>query len=291
MREYRDSTVFGVLSDHGHYPTNPERAIALEMTGSAAGAVSLRRALQPRREYLVAPAFEDVPGNANVIAVPQFGLANVYVSAGRRADGRADWTRPPDAQQLEPLVNSLFEQYVRGRDWDARPVSDILVRVPGPTFSSTKYMAVPRNYDPGKICGEDKCGLLAQLVEPDPENLGEGIEQNLTGDDANWRYVAPRERLARSISANSGDIVLMANGRSRYQFGNPSYRAQHGSLTLMDSRVPIAFGFGGATGATMEDTMLEPVLRFLGSLGDGDATAFDNPAEAEAIRRFLLPSR
>jgi predicted AlkP superfamily pyrophosphatase or phosphodiesterase len=285
LREYQDSTVFAVMSDHGHYATSLDRAIDVDDTGSATGSVSLRRALQPQRRYLVSPTFQDSPGNANVIAVPQFGLANVYVAAGRRTDGRADWTRPPDAQQLEPLVNSLFEQYVRGREWDSRPMADIFVRSPGPTFTGSTYLAVPRNYDPNKMCGEARCGLFGQLVAPDQDHLGQGIGDNFDGNDANWSYIAPAERLARSISANSGDIVLMANGRYGYQFG-AAYKAQHGSLTLMDARVPIAFGFGAATGGPNEDTILQPVVRFLQSFTDD----YEHLAEAEAIRKFLLPS-
>lgn len=77
---------------------------------------------------------------------------------------------------------------------------------------------------------------------------------------APWDYRRPQERVNDWISPNSGDIVLLANGRHGFQFGCP-YRGQHGSLMSVDGLVPAAFGFPGASGP--QDTALQGVRSFL----------------------------
>lgn len=116
-------------------------------------------------------------------------------------------------------------------------------------------MVLKRDYDPSNL---DLASQLEELTVH--EGRGHGL--SFAGDDARWLYNHPTERLEVHISANSGDIILLANARYGYQFGAPN-RGQHGSLTYADSLVPVAFAFPGAmTG----DTTLEPIVSLLKSL-------------------------
>jgi len=114
------------------------------------------------------------------------------------------------------------------------------------------------------MCNGQRCGLLAQLVDV---NTLPGIGTNFEGEDARgfensrWRYNNAGARLDAWISVSTGDIVLLANVRNQFQFGN-SYSAQHGSLTFADSLVPVAFGYPGATGDGSDDTLLNSIRSF-----------------------------
>ena len=84
-----------------------------------------------------------------------------------------------------------------------------------------------------------------------------------------------------SPSINSGDIVLLANVVEQFQFGDVGYRAQHGTLTIKDSLVPVAFGYPGASGP--QDTTLSPVRQFLAGTG-----TLMTPSEAAALIQLLI---
>ena len=92
-------------------------------------------------------------------------------------------------------------------------------------------MVLKRDYDPSNL---DLASQLEELTVH--EGRGHGL--SFAGDDARWLYNHPTERLEVHISANSGDIILLANARYGYQFGAPN-RGQHGSLTYADSLVPV----------------------------------------------------
>ena len=107
------------------------------------------------------------------------------------------------------------------------------------------------------------------------------------GDDKGphdmWEYVAPEDRVNRDFSsANTGDILLLANMRNGYQFGVP-YRSQHGSLTRADASVPVAFGHLGAAGNGSPNDLLGPIRSLFAEYPDGTTT----PLETKAILKFF----
>ena len=173
---------------------------------------------------------------------------------------------------IEPLVRSIYTNYSLLRPWSTRPVADILVRVPGPAgdFQGSVYKVVPRTLDLGQP-------LEAQLLGLDTL-VGQGIGEDgsFEGSDSNWLYADPVARLENYISANTGDILVLANVRHGYQFGG-GYKGNHGSLTKADAQVPIAFGYPGSTGPN--DTTFKPLANYLATPG---------ATEALAMRVFLL---
>ena len=204
-----------------------------------------------------------------------------------------DWTKPPSLAKLEEIVNRIFNSYVGPADalrpWPARPIADILIRVPDPvspeSFERSVYKVLPRDYDPNRSnCGNgtERCGLAGQLAELETLS-GLGIGESPAFP---WTYNNPAARIRDLISANSGDIVLLANGLHGYQFGEP-YKGQHGGLTYADSIVPVAFGFPAGTGTAEEDDTLKPILDFL-SLQSDPIQAI---VEALAIERFFGVAR
>lgn len=306
-----DSTIFGLYADHGHFNTFADRSIELDVTGAALDQVRddglklppMRAVLQARKTIKVGAKYEELGGlrRPNVIFSPQFGIANIYVAGNTSVAGaEPDWIHPASLDDLQPIVNSLWDTYMpKNKDnWGARPIADILVRVPGPDggFTGSRYKVVPRDYHHGtaRDCGTDQnqaCTLGAQLAEASTlEGLGIGADFDEATND--WRYAAPAERLADAISANSGDIILLANGRWNYQFGEPD-RAQHGSLTFKDAQVPMAFGFPTATGDPKKDDMLAPILDFLKGQPDRVAACSGDPQsrtciEEQTLERFFI---
>lgn len=143
------------------------------------------------------------------------------------------------------------------------------------------YKPFPEKYECGNPIGTKRCGLPEQLVELDTLDAagrGMGDEQTVP---VPWNYARVEERVNNWISANSGDIVLLANGRYRFQFGAP-YRGQHGSLTEADALVPVAFGYLGTTGSA--DTVLETLKSFF--LNKPEPIA-EPGVEEKALRAFF----
>ena len=166
---------------------------------------------------------------------------------------------------LEDIVDSLYETYIApfGDDWANRPVADILVRKPASaaSFDGSAYWVVPRDYVPG-------AGLEGQLVEVSTlQGLGYG--PGAFNDGETWAYDDAARRVGEFVSPNTGDIVLLANGPAGFQFGG-AYRAQHGSLAVADSRVPVAFGYPGGS---RNDTLLDKLALFLSASAGPDAHA------------------
>jgi hypothetical protein len=297
-QDLADSTVFGVLSDHGHYDTDPEKFMDLDERGSliAGNPPQFRSVLQVDENHIVGGVYSNsLAGrlfgrNANVIFDPQVGLAYIYVAGGIRSRSEFDWTKPPTVDALEPIVNAIFNSYIGPagalRSWPDRAIADILVRVPAnpDTFEGSEYKVVPRDYDPNRSdCGNgtERCGLAKQLAELETlrdKGIGEAPVSP-------WKYNDPERRIADLISANSGDVILLANAADGYQFG-PSFKGNHGSLTEADSIVPVAFGYPGGTGNLDEDDTLRPVIEFL-SEQQFPESPIQAIVEALAIEKFF----
>jgi hypothetical protein len=305
-KPWRDTTVYGVMADHGHFDTNRPQSIQLDENGASMPLwqyPTMRNVLQASKKLRVSDAYRSV-GNflswnqPNVIYVPQFGMANIYVAHDARLGGDPDWKRAPSLDDMEPIVSNLFDAYVH-KAWDHRPVSDILVRRPGGTdgFKNDHYRVLARDYDRNKsTCGAggtQHCTLDDQLLDPKVMlGFGNGFEFDATPPE--WRYHDPADRLDDWISPNSGDVVLLGNGVWGYQFGAP-YSAQHGSLTLADARVPLVFGFPAATGDKSDDTMLDAINDVLSNTGQADMPACSGTfpdgrqcIEEQALEQFFL---
>lgn len=299
---WNESTVYAVYSDHGHFDTLPDRSIELEHQGSAMiPAPTMKATLQAGKTIHVGDHYVSSADSAsppNVIFVPQFGLANIYVANNVLTTQVPYWTKPASTSNLEPIVNSLYYTYMSGRAWSEKPIADILVRVPGNDggFDGSRYKVVPRNYDKNRSdCGPQHtqhCSLQDQLLETSMlDGLGIGSEFDEATSD--WLYASPEERLRDSISMNSGDIVLLANGRWEYQFGEPD-KAQHGSLTLKDAQVPLAFAYPAAVGDGTQNNLLAPLSDFLAGLPAGLVPACSGPLEQrrcneeQALERFFF---
>jgi hypothetical protein len=300
LGDLRESTVFGVFSDHGHFDVIPNRFMDLENRGQFVednDFPTWQTTLQVNDKLRVGDKFaRPVPTqptldvkqgrvDPNVILVPQGGMAHVYVAGDIKSRFDYDWTKPPSLTDTEPIVNSIFLSYV-DRPWPERPVADILVRVSSSpdSFEGSRYKLVPRNYDPDRSnCGDgtERCGLEEQLVEIDElENLGIGENPPLR-----WTYNDPKRRIEEWISVNTGDIILLVNGRDGFHFSARGLNGQHGSLTFADSLVPVAFGYPGATSNASQDNTMATIRDFLDSF---DVEPIQAIVEAQALEKFFF---
>jgi hypothetical protein len=306
-QSFGQTTVYGVFGDHSLVDTTPAKFMYLTKQGSFLqnnGFKTWQRTLQVNGDTLIGDTLVTGVFRSSVIFDAQYGLAYVYVASNAPVAGnpptlRPDFSRPPSLDVLEPFVDQIYENYIAaaGTSWSNRPISDILVRVPGTAgFSDSSYMVVPRDY---KLSGTFACGAsgtdecrLANQLRPPSYLLGKGY-----GDppDARWQYALPTERLARLNSPNSGDIVVLANMSTGFHFdSDQGIPGNHGSLAFADAVVPVAFGYPG--GDALPD-VLKPIVTYLESLSptgystaSGDGAVWDGVTEAEAtaIRRFFL---
>jgi hypothetical protein len=105
-----------------------------------------------------------------------------------------------------------------------------------------------------------------------------------SGDLGDWAYPNIESRVNNDfISVNSGDIVLLANVREGFQFGEP-YSSQHGTLTLKHGVVPVACGFMGTKSQAQPGDLLDPIRTFLGT---PSATPVQQMLETPSILRFF----
>jgi hypothetical protein len=313
MGDLADDTVFGVFSDHGHVQVDRRAFIDLNDAGasprflfnsvSMANVLSGGPASNIRVSHVHHQESDDRPA-ADVIFVPQFGMAQIYVAANAGSGKPPDWTAPPSTETLKEIVRRLDKYYmwptrrfqnVSGViDWGQRPFDGILVREPGPT--NAPWKGTYKLYAPPTTCGPSECEFALVDVStmttlgPDAGTAGE------------WAYLDAHRRLNLEFSSvNTGDIILLANVREflggffaplavgGFQFGKP-YSSQHGTLTAADGRVPVAFGTLSATDPEAADDLLSPVRAFFlepyRREGNSDTTT-PKPIEAEAIRRFF----
>jgi hypothetical protein len=279
-----DSTVFAVFADHGHVDTVPERAIDLDPHPFPAMLENLlyptaRRVLdRVQGNVRVGRQYDEGGSHPNVIFVPQFGLANVYVAGNLSSSTEPDWKKAPSLSDLEPLVNQLFDAYVKTKP---RIVAKMLVRVPGSAgpsggFDGSTYWVVPDTYRHDNSC-QGRCTLANQLQRADTLS-----SQSLDGKPG-WEFSEPDRRLKESISVNSGDIVLLANLTEGFQFG-AGLKAQHGSLTSRDALVPVAFAYPRASGTPDQDDTIKSLLQLFG----GSSARLTAPSEALGLRTFFL---
>jgi hypothetical protein len=282
MADLLPSTVFGVTSDHGHIAVDKEKFIDLESAGSKIQAPSMLKVLSPWGGYRVGTSHVTLPllSKPNVIFVPQFGMAQIYVAPNVGLRTAPDWTTLPDQSRLFIPARNLYDTYVRpylSSGWDNRPVAAILVRATG-----NQYKA----FDPEATgCLQPGCTFDEMLIE-----LGEmtGMGADLTSPEGKkWLYADAERRVNQEFkSVNTGDIILLANVRHGFQFGAP-YASQHGTLTFADALVPVAFGYpGGPSGPGTDDDLFAPLRTFFSDLPSG-AEPIGDMLEAKAIRRFF----
>ncbi|HKC12366.1 MAG TPA: alkaline phosphatase family protein [Vicinamibacteria bacterium] len=305
-QSFGQTTVYGVFGDHGLVDTTKSKFMYLGKQGSFlqnSRFKTWQRTLEVNGNTLVGDTLKTGVFQSNVIFDAQYGLAYIYVAnnapvAGNPLTFFPDFTRPPSLDVLEPFVDQIYQSYITfATSWSNRPISDILVRVPGTAgFSDSSYMVVPRDY---KLSGTFACGAsgtdecrLANQLQPPGYLVGKGY-----GDppEARWQYALPTERLARLNSPNSGDIVVLANMSAGFHFdSNKGIPGNHGSLAFADAVVPVAFGYPG--GDALPD-VLKPIVTYLEGLSpigystaSGDGAVWDGVTEAEAtaIRRFFL---
>ena len=160
MGALRDSTVFAVMSDHGHYDTDRMRHIEFTEQGEEVPTSrTMHDVLQVSTDIR---ARRDLKESANVLFNAQFGMAQVYIAGTRQGD----WTQPPSVRgPAGDRQQSLFDPYIEpfGDDCRDRPIADILVRKPwtavGVSSRPTNTGLLPRQYD---VSGQP---LESQLVE------------------------------------------------------------------------------------------------------------------------------
>jgi len=169
-----DSSVFAVFSDHGHVSVDPDKYIKLRDAVPAvprgASMFQTLSARRPNENWLttsVASAYVDLGDQSpNVIFVPQFAMAQVYVAANKGGEiDTAEWWAPPSLDVLEPTVRSLYNRYVSPfvSDWPRRPVAAILVREPATSgvLGDGRYWA----YAPLLADCQVDCSFRQQLVD------------------------------------------------------------------------------------------------------------------------------
>jgi len=229
---------------------------------------------------------------ANVIFVPHGGMAHVYVAndAETGADD-PDWMHAPSLGTLRSVVNKIGNTNVRlGAQ---APVTDILVRVPGldpqQPFEGSEYRVLARDFwpacahdqDPRCVfkCGPDEKQPCTLEVQLDPISVL--AERQVGGEPL---YSAPEVRINAFISANTGDIILLANSGAGYCFEDGARKGTHGSLTAADGLVPLAVSYPGATSRHADkDNLLLGVMSELQQGGWPIVT----PTEARVIETFF----
>jgi hypothetical protein len=306
-QSFGQTTVYGVFGDHSLVDTDPSRFMYLAKEGDVPrnkGIKTWMTTLQVNSNILVSDIPQAGIFRTNVIFDAQYGLAYVYVAnnapvAGNPLSLAPDFTKPPSVDTLEPFVNSIYRNYIAaaGPSWADRPISDILVRVPGTAgFTDSSYMVVPRDYNPtgAFACGSsgtEGCTLQNQL-QPLSYLATRGYGDN---PEAKWMYAFPAERVARLNSPNSGDIIVLANLTVGFHFDHDTGElGNHGSLAYADAVVPVAFGYPG--GDALPD-VLKPIVAYLEGVShigyqtaSGETAIWDSLTEAEAtaIRKFFL---
>jgi hypothetical protein len=312
-------TVFGVFSDHGHVSVDPDAFMAMDASGPEVPAQpSMRDTLAKSGPgWFVGDHYFPATrlGAPNVIFTPQFAMAHVYVASNAGRPHLPTWTAPPSLNLLQAPVRRIYEQYVQpaGDDWSRRPLAAILVR--DPEGSSVLGAGRYKVFDPiGAGCTDNRTCSLAQQLLPLETLKGMGPEPFAVGDI--WAYRDPERRVnAEFSSANSGDIVLLANvrsyahgaraGKPGFQFQEPyryaafrvgGYASQHGSLSEADARVPVAFGTIGAAMPTGDEDLIGPLRQFFASLpplpevqpGMPESPGIPAALEVPAMLRFFL---
>jgi hypothetical protein len=246
----------------------------------------MRDVLTPNRYWRVSNKYRgpaSILSKPDVIFVPQFAMAQIYVAENAGTLQLPNWTAPPSLSKLIPLVRRLYSQYVLPhRDtWALRPVAAILVRDPprGTAFGSGQYMA----YAPELSDCTSACTFVDHLV---PLSKLQGIGPEPYGE---WAYADAETRVNGQFnSVNTGEIVLLANSRFGYQFGEP-YRSQHGTLTSADALVPVAFGYPAASYPSDIQNILGPIVDLFGTLPTGSPVKAI--IEAPAIEEFFKSRR
>jgi hypothetical protein len=300
------TVVYGLVADHGLFDVDPARAVPYETFKAALALRPAFRAADHVREDDGDRAIGRLAAckkqTLNVVYSAQGGMANVYVADGAQAgDARVvkgDWRTAPSLETLEPIVDALHASYLEPYiDPKERPVAAILVRrrdaADPSNFDASHYAVVPLYYEGNHLlttCGASgalPCTLANQLLGLDALSQAEwGVTFEA---DA-------QRRLDGYASANSGDIVLLANADYKFYFGKPgSNRGQHGALTPLDSRVPLVFFYPGATGTKAQDDTLDPIedqlschTPSLDHLASAPGVGpLESPVEAEPIRAYF----
>ena len=312
-------TVFSVLSDHGHTPVDEDAYIDLESSGSLvrdfhvetlgpkAAELTMGSILRDKgaaSEWTVGKEYE--ASATDVIFVPQFAMAQIYVAANAGVGARPDWKTPPSLERLAKPAWRIYDHYVKPSispetgevDWAKRPIAAILVRIPGQAqpFTDGKYKV----FAPERAaCKTAECPFETQLFDLGTlDTIGPDA-----GTSGEWAYVAPERRVNDEFgSVNTGDIVLLANirggpgnrlregGRGGFSFGQHNdkpgkgYRSQHGSLVGVDAHVPVAFGNPSAIGDPAADDLLGPIRALFSSHPMGGTV----PLEAPALKSFFI---
>lgn len=100
-----------------------------------------------------------------------------------------------------------------------------------------------------------------------------------------WGYADPVDRLRDWISANTGDLVLIANIGAKHYFNEGELKSQHGSLTDVDGLVPVGIAYPGATDREeSKDNTLATVRAILAGI---QADPIEDPTEARLLAAYF----
>ena len=157
MEDLLPGTAFGIFSDHGHLPVLPDAFIDLEFSGSrvvdVTGNVSMKSVLAKDDTWRVGgepfpadPGGQKVTFNPftlepdvprNVVFVPQFGMAHVYIAANAGTDLDADWRTAPTLELMDGPVKALYKTVRRA--WAPGLVEASNCRNSGPRSRRRSY--------------------------------------------------------------------------------------------------------------------------------------------------------
>lgn len=212
-----ESTLIGVVSDHGHCPVNEhfDVAVWLEQERGLRVAYHSLKALRPRAEAIAA-----VSGNA---------MAHLYF----RGDG--GWRAPVTGEQIRGARPGLIEELL------AKPAVDIIA-----TREADGIIRIESRRGSATL-SEHNGGVNYVAGESDPFGFGD-LPAAMTHDEA-FELTAASEypdaltQVAQIFrSPRTGDVVISAapgyDLRDRYE--RPEHRSSHGALHSQHMSVPLA---------------------------------------------------
>lgn len=253
-------TLFVLVSDHGHSPTDWATAVGIEdlkvifneLTSTSGRTYTLETPVFIEKNWFsmmrgLFSVVQDgtISERANVVATLNGGALGLYVKPDH-----GQWTDPPTySHDIAPLLEHLLLTLHKNQQGPEAVLYN----------DGTQYVYVPYRYDGSTI---QLLPLLSVAVSPLHTDRYPAAEHRLNG---------LASRLAGD-PVSAPDVILLADRSKHFTYANKKdwrviealnvethrhFHSDHGHLNASDSLVPIMFWMGGYEGQTPLETVCE----------------------------------